>query len=171
MKPLKVGDLVIFRKNGKEWHHGKIVEVVNNRSYIITDSFDNYFRRNRRFIARTINDDFNASELLFEENVKKGYSNHLPEIQIVNQINIHDLHSIIDNNQNEENPTNIVIADESDLPVESDGDLPSEYETAESSESDASFEHNIGVNPVPGSQDGSTTRSGRVIRPPQRYGW
>lgn len=79
---LKLGDLIIFKKSGKQWHYGKIIGNVNNRSYIVQDSLDNYFRRNRRFIARTQNDDFNASDLVFEENVKSGYLNNLPEIQI-----------------------------------------------------------------------------------------
>lgn len=63
---------------GKEWHYGKVVGTVNGRSYIIRDSFDNYFRRNRRFIAKTQNNDFNASDLCFEENIKSGKSNKLP---------------------------------------------------------------------------------------------
>ena len=60
----------MFKKCGKEWNYGKIVSAFNKRSYIIRDTFDNYFRRNRRFIRKTKNGDFNASELLFEENVK-----------------------------------------------------------------------------------------------------
>lgn len=63
---LNVGDRVMFRKNGREWHYGKIVRKVNERSYIILDQFENYFRRNRRFIVTTVNRDFNASELLVE---------------------------------------------------------------------------------------------------------
>lgn len=80
-------DLVIFKKSGKEWHYGKIVAKFSDRSYIIKDSFDNHFRRNRRFIAKTKKEDFNASDLLFEENIKSGqdvFSNNLKEIQIVN---------------------------------------------------------------------------------------
>lgn len=76
LQALYVGDLVIFKKEGKEWHYGSIVEIVNDRSYIIKDSFDNHFRRNRRFIARTNNRNFNTSDLLHEANVKYS-SNHI----------------------------------------------------------------------------------------------
>lgn len=62
---LNVNDLIIFKKSGKEWNYGTIVGKVNDRSYIIRDSFDNHFRRNRRFIAKTKNIGFNSSDLLY----------------------------------------------------------------------------------------------------------
>lgn len=80
---LNLNDLVIFKKNNKEWHYGKIVGIVNDRSYIIQDTFQNHFRRNRRFTAKTKNNEFNASDLLFEENVKSGHLDNAPEIQII----------------------------------------------------------------------------------------
>lgn len=52
---------------------------------IVKDNFNNYYRRNRRFIAKSKNDEFNASELLFEENVfgKNLAQNSLKEMTIV----------------------------------------------------------------------------------------
>lgn len=167
---LNVGDLVIFKKNGKEWHYGKIVGLVNDRSYIIKDAFDNHFRRNRRFIARTKNEDFNAGDLLFEENIKSGYSNNLPEIQIARPI-VNFNEPI----QNEETPMNIVIADEPELPVEVEiqdyHNSSSEYETAGSDDSDTNMGSETEIIPEPVITDTYRTRSGRAVRPPQRYDW
>ena len=67
---LNFGDLVIFKKNGKEWNYGTIVGNVNGRSYIIRDNLENYFRRNRRFIAKTKNNEVNGEELMFEESIR-----------------------------------------------------------------------------------------------------
>lgn len=72
---LEVGDRVIFEKNGRECNYGRIVGNVNGRSYIVRDAFENFFRRNRRFIARTENNNFNASEMLFEEHIKRNIDN------------------------------------------------------------------------------------------------
>lgn len=53
---LNEGERIVFKKNGKElWHYGKIVKNVNERSYIVVDNYNNYYRRNRRFIAKTKN--------------------------------------------------------------------------------------------------------------------
>lgn len=68
---LNIGDNVIFKKNGREWHYGKIVRIVNRRSYVVRDTFGNHFRRNRRFIARTQNEGSNSSELLYEKHIEK----------------------------------------------------------------------------------------------------
>ena len=51
---------------------GVVVKRVNERSYVIRDNFGNCFRRNRRLITRTDNINFNASDLLYEENVGGG---------------------------------------------------------------------------------------------------
>lgn len=64
---LNDGDKVIFKRNGKEWTYGKIVRNVDGRSYVIIDDFENYYRRNRRFIVRTNNNDFDTSELLIQD--------------------------------------------------------------------------------------------------------
>lgn len=70
MPALNVHDRVIFKKNGRKWHFGKVVGNVNDRSYIIADNLGNHFRHNRRFIAKTNNNDFNSSEFLCEENIQ-----------------------------------------------------------------------------------------------------
>lgn len=153
--------MVIFKKRGKEWHYGKIVGNVNGRSYIIRDSFDNHFRRNRRFIAKSRNEDFNASDLMFEENVQSGSGINLPAIDIVrpqNNVNIE-----LDVTP----PPNDVIADELEQSVEIDNNISvSEYETADT-DSDASG----GGDSEPEVTPTIRTRSGRISKPPQRYGW
>lgn len=65
---LNLGDLIIFKKNGKEWNYGTIVGNVNGRSYIVKDNFENYFRRNRRFIAKTRNNEINGGEVFNSNN-------------------------------------------------------------------------------------------------------
>lgn len=47
-----VGDHVMFKKSGRKWHYGVISSIVNDRSYIIDDEKGNVFRRNRRQIVR-----------------------------------------------------------------------------------------------------------------------
>lgn len=69
---LSDGEKIIFKKNGKEWKYGKIVRRVNDRSYIIVDDFDNHFRRNRKFIVKTQNNDFNPGDVLLGENPING---------------------------------------------------------------------------------------------------
>lgn len=68
---LKVGERVLFKKNSKEWHYGQIVRDVNGGSYVIKDNFENHFRRNRRFITQTTNNDLNSSDLLVEDDPPK----------------------------------------------------------------------------------------------------
>lgn len=161
---LNVGDLVIFKKNGKEWHYGTIVASFNDRSYIIKDSFNGHFRRNRRFIAKTQNKDFNASDLLFEENIRRNVENpdNYKPIQIVPPI--------IDENEQGNVGQAIGPVDcdvEEQLPVLNDSTASSDdYQTAGSSGSEAEPENIITIKP-----DVRRTRSGRVSRPPQRYGW
>lgn len=184
------GNLVIFKKSGKEWHYGTIVAIFNDRSYVVRDSFGNHFRRNRRFIAKTKHEDFGASELLFEENVVKGHDNEInnfKEIQIVNPPS---------NNRNE----NYVNADNSvsvDLPysnrnenyVNADNsirvELPNndcnvdEPEPVNVVETPVAPDVNETTPDTTGSEAPSTslpstevrTRYGRIVKPPQRYGW
>lgn len=161
---LQVEDLVIFKKNGKEWHYGIIVGTVNDRSYIIRDSFNNHFRRNRRFIAKTKNKDFNASELLFEENIKLSYSDNLSEIQVVRPFKT---------NVNIEKSMDNVIVEEPELSVEHENNHESsEYETAgsEASEASSDSDNEVIVEHVT-QDDGYKTRSGRSVRAPTKYGW
>lgn len=63
---LNIGDRVRFKKTGQEWNYGTVVEDVNGRSWIIVDDFDNKFRRNRRFIVKSRNDDFDVIETLLD---------------------------------------------------------------------------------------------------------
>ncbi len=167
---LKVGDLVIFKKNSHEWNYGTIVGNVNDRSYIVKDSFDNHYRRNRRFIAKTKNSGFNASDMLFEEHIKNGLYNdnsNMKEIQIIpSPITGHcDI-------QHHDDTT--CEAEDSLLPVDIDTNNVSSdaYETAGSDESEADVDgHQEVIQPVPNQvQDNHrSTRSGRIVRPPIRY--
>lgn len=168
MSVLSVGDLVIFKKTGKDWHHGTIMGNVNDRSYIIQDSFGNYYRRNRRFIAKTTRNDFNASDLLYEEHIRKNVINapeSLREIQIVPP----PVRGEHDTSGNE--PTNCEVEDEL-LPValENTDSSDGEFVSAGSGESEAESE-NGNETPSPSGQEPNVTRSrsGRIIRPPKRF--
>lgn len=156
---LNVGDLVIFKKTGKEWHYsGTIVAIFNDRSYIIRDGFNNHFRRNRRFIAKTQNRDFNASDLLFEENIRNHVDNpdNFRPIQIVPPIDGDNIDRGIE-------PLDCEV--DEPLPVLNEGTASYEYQTAGSSGSETESETTINE------PDVRMTRSGRISRPPQRYGW
>lgn len=161
---LIMNELVIFKKNGKEWNYGTVASKVNDRSYIIKDSFNNFFRRNRRFIAKTKNSGFSASDLIFEENVKTNKECNLEkmkEIKIVPPVK-----------QSITIPENICEAKEPQLPVAVESNesvFSDEYETAGSgdSETDESVSNNeieLNLNNEP-----YRTRSGRTVRPPIRY--
>lgn len=166
-----MGDLVIFKKTGKEWNYGKIVGRVDERSYIICDSFGNFYRRNRRFIAKTKNSSFNASDLLFEENIRHNVANpdNFKEIQIVPP------QWPVTENRNRGIEPNYCTVEE---PVISDGEnvmhesSSEDYETAGStgSETGSDSEHETPT-PVVDSPETNLSRFGRAIRPPRRYGW
>lgn len=170
---LNVGELVIFKKNGKEWHYGKIIVSCNDRSYIIRDSFDNHFRRNRRFIAKTRNKDFNASDLLFEEHVKahiKDAPADLREIQIVNPTR----NNQIEDNVSTDNPTVVEASysncnvDEPVLSVEIENPVATATNQMipEKSGSEATGSQASSVTPA----EPLRTRSGRASRAPKRFG-
>lgn len=56
----------------------------NGRSYIVVDNFNNFFRRNRRFIAKTNNNQITQAELLLKENITRDNSkDSFKEINIV----------------------------------------------------------------------------------------
>lgn len=146
--------------------------IVNDRSYIVKDSFDNYYRRNRRFIARTNNVNFNASDLMYEENIKNNHNHNnlekLKEIQIVPSPG-----GLNDSTNCEANEN--VLLDMNKTLNESSSD---DYETADSSDSEAGV-----INPELNNSQNTVepelltqpnivkTRSGRTSRPPKRYGW
>lgn len=55
LTPLNEGQTVMFRKNSKDWCYGTVVRKVNDRSFVVKDSFGNHFHRNRRFLSSTTN--------------------------------------------------------------------------------------------------------------------
>lgn len=76
LMPLSVGDRVIFKKCSKEWQHGTVTRDVNGRSYIIRDGFGNHFRRNRRFIKRTTNGGSELRDVPVEDHHIEYSHNH-----------------------------------------------------------------------------------------------
>lgn len=168
---LDIGDSVIFKKSGNEWNYGMIVGNVNNRSYVIRDSFRNCFRRNRRFIAKTRNRGFVASDLLFEENIGSGGANitdQMKEIVIVPPTCQGQVAPEGDNDVN-----NDCEVDEPELPVVVEADEASSsdnYETAGDNDSETDSDGAGAPQMMPANVP-YRTRYGRNVRPPQRYGW
>lgn len=162
---LNVGDTVIFKKKSKEWNYGTIVGTVNGKSYIVRDSFNYHFRRNRRFIAKSMNTGFNTSDLLFEESLirNENEGDDREEIQIVVP-----RQNVIGN----PSPVIPVVGPSVDLDNMSD-----HYDTAESDTSetdgvlDGALASPVQTEVLASPTQSRTTRSGRVSRPPQRYGW
>ncbi|XP_062701081.1 uncharacterized protein K02A2.6-like isoform X1 [Aedes albopictus] len=52
-----IGDRVLFKKNSKEWHYGQVIRDVNGKSFIVRDNFGSHYRRNRRFMTKTTNNE------------------------------------------------------------------------------------------------------------------
>lgn len=156
MPVLNEGDLVIFKKkNGKEWHYGKIVAAFNDRSYIIKDSFDGYLRRNRRFIAKTKNENFNASDLLFEQNISK--QNNSPDSLRESQIVVPSHSNWNENNVNTDNSAMVEISSNTNS-----CDIDEPVLSGRSVNPVAAFTNTANVTPV----EPVTTRCGRVIKTP-----
>lgn len=167
---LGIGDKVIFKKNSKEWNYGTIVGDVNGRSYVVRDNFDYHFRRNRRFIAKTKNNELDPGELLLEEGALTDKSGHGPiQVHVVPPgeppINIGH------NDTNDEvNEAELSVID-NDVPASSSSE---EYDTADSnvSESESDTEPaQLPVNEPPPQQETGVSRYGRVRRPRQMYGF
>lgn len=57
LKPLVLGDRVMFKKTANEWvyGYGLVTDIANDRSYIVKTATNDFFRRNRRFIVRSNN--------------------------------------------------------------------------------------------------------------------
>lgn len=170
LSTLGIGDSVIFRKDGNKWTYGTIVGTVNDKSYIIKDQFDNHFRRNRRFIAKTRNNGFEASELMVEErfvNTHQNNNENLEEIQITTP------KSAMQQQTSFEHPENVTV-DEFDLPAVNNNEASSdEYETAGSNDSETDGDDNIPIQninaPIRNPNEWYRTRSGRPVIRPSRY--
>lgn len=160
---MNIGDKVIFKKNGREWNYGKITGNVNGRSYIIEDNINNFYRRNRRVIAKTNNNVITQGDIILEEN----NLNNLKEINIVPPM------ARRRNDENPEIPNQIEFDNE-----EAQNELTANISGDESFESalSSSFEHEPESNE--NTDDSSAnhtgyyrTRSGRTVIPPKRYGF
>ncbi|XP_055591841.1 uncharacterized protein K02A2.6-like isoform X1 [Uranotaenia lowii] len=167
LPPLNIGEKVIFRKNAKEWHYGIVYRIVNERSYVIKDYIGNFFRRNRRFIAKTQNSGFDSSDILFEDHLAKLVNNNEKQIQIVPL-------------PNQSSPENLAVEPEVIVKVENESPNTSIYFDAYE-DSENSYDVKLEVDPIPdidplmldtsihNDHQSYKTRSGRVVRPPKRY--
>lgn len=180
---LDVGTRVIFKKNGKEWHYGRIVRSVDDRSYIVVDDYENHYRRNRRFIAKAYGNGINTSEMLGEE---MDLRNRLQEAagRIVPPAAVHQSYP-----QQPTEPGNVTlprssvdthrrpsVTSEPETGSENAGEVSqsSTYFDAESdSQSSDEEPPDQEVNPEPMELPTNApyrTRSGREVRPPDFYG-
>ncbi|XP_055906731.1 uncharacterized protein K02A2.6-like [Eupeodes corollae] len=69
---LNENDKIMFKKDEKDWLYGTISKKVNDRSYIVNDSEDNKFRRNRRHIRCSLN---RAPSNLLNDDIYTGNGN------------------------------------------------------------------------------------------------
>lgn len=65
LKELEIGERVMFKikKQDKEWRYGTVHRVEGNRSYVIRDKNDRYYRRNRIMIKCTFNTENDVDEV------------------------------------------------------------------------------------------------------------
>ncbi|KAK4885239.1 hypothetical protein RN001_001510 [Aquatica leii] len=78
---LERGDKILFQKENK-WNKGQIIDKYNDRSYIITDTLGNKFRRNRKFLNKTnLTVNVCDSELLYED----LYINKVSNNNVINE--------------------------------------------------------------------------------------
>lgn len=159
---LQIGDRVIFKKNGKEWNYGCIIGVANDRSYIIRDNFDKHFRRNRRFIAKSFNNEIEGGAFLFDDNiVAQQNKTVINDNAIYNEIRIMP-------SCNNNRDTAASHMDEPEIPVANETNLSSEESTAAGTD-DSEVLMSDQETTVDGSSLESSnyyrTRSGRESRP------
>lgn len=164
---LNVGDKIIFKKNGKEWHYGQVTRKVNERSYIIRDYFGNHFRRNRRFISRSQNEGFNSSDQLFEENFERSKDQPQHPIIVPPHLNTAD-NTVNDSDQLTQAESDHSLAGSPNSSIYYDADQDS-FESDNEPQMNMTDTEN---HSPPNSDDDNVpyrTRSGRVVRPPSRY--
>lgn len=133
---------------------------MNERSYIIVDNFNNHFRRNRRFIAQTTNNDINTSDLLFEDGVMSANNDNPPNTTptVPLQYTTHMNNNLQSGNNNPE------LREIQELDSSS-----SFYDTASDGSNTDEENERVIVNDFHQPVE-TRTRSGRVVKPPQMYG-
>lgn len=166
---LDVGTRVIFKKNGREWHYGRIARSVNERSYIVVDDYDNHYRRNRRFIAVAHGNGFNTSEMLSEElnEQMQGSQAERPVMEAPPRVVVPN-----GNHANAQEDTRRPLREltpepQSSSESESDASFYFDAESADDSELVAEVEPAVDV---PGEPVPYRTRYGRQVREPKRFG-
>lgn len=168
---------MIFKKRSKEWQYGTVTRDVNGRSYIIRDGFGNHFRRNRRFIRRSTNKDTALPDMPIEDqNIEYSQKQINPfELPTASQ------HDVLDRSPvfvSQPQPTSLKSnngTDEDSARAVSPGLSP----TLASSPRAESYIDPILSQPQSNLHDFlsnepqsecQTSRKGRLIKPPQRYG-
>nr|XP_029732663.1 uncharacterized protein LOC115268706 [Aedes albopictus] len=171
---LNIGDSVIFKKNGKEWHYGQIVRIVNSRSYVVRDGFGNHFRRNRRFIAKTRNGGPNANELDYEDHIAKYLNRPDRPARVI----VPSYLCVSRSTPDQPPPVNLDFQEgersepqspDTSLSLEAD---PESFYTASDSESPIDVDLSNAMSESDSDDTSRSvpykTRSGRVVRPPNR---
>lgn len=157
---LNIGDQVIFKKNSKEWYYGTVKENVNGRSYIVRDNFNNYFRRNRRFISKAKNNGFNVDEMPFENEFLSNVFNRSENVREFENVQPNSAsgqtHDIINESVNNFEcppvPQDCVDAPEIQKTVQDNRPIEIQLESNNKEQI-------------------VTTKSGGIVKPPNRYGW
>lgn len=182
---LDIGTRVIFKKNGREWHYGRIERNVSDRSYIVVDDYDNHYRRNRRFIAKAYGDGINTSEMLGEEmdlrdRLQEGTSRIVPPAVVRQPQQPTETGNATLPRTNVDTHRRPGVSSESEDGSDSDGDVsqPSMYFDAcgdsHSSDDellDTSVEPEVNTEPANlATNEPYRTRSGRQVRRPDFYG-
>ena len=164
---LNVGDLIMFKKNGKDWCYGTIVSKFNKRSYIVRDNFNNEYRRNRRLITITKNNFINTSDMLYENYFKKFpyVNNYSQEASKKLNITVPPLENKITNSDD------INLTHQADCsvtaPAVANYDENTEHDTLNQSQETRLSNNN---EPLLATKTPDTRRSSRQIKKPNRYG-
>lgn len=127
-----------------------MVGIVSDSFYLIKDTMDKFFRRNRRHLAKTKNQNFDPSELLLEDETLT--TENMPKQAII-------VPPVVENFQ----------PDKSFESFDSFHSLSSDEELDQRQRSESYSEMSQLM--VDRSLTDVTTRSGRVVRPPIRYGY
>lgn len=174
---LEVGKRVNFKKNSKEWHYGRIVRHVNDRSYIVVDDYDNHYRRNRRFIAKAFADGIDTSEMLSEEFMSADPTNKSLPVPIAPPVAVQSSTDCGTPTASEFSNTGSrrqSTSGESSASGPIDEPSQSSYYDASSNVYSSSENESPTMDDPPAAPPVAgpyRTRSGRTIRPPQRYGF
>lgn len=177
MPVLNPGDRIMFKKDSKEWKYGNIVKKVNDRSYIVVDSFGNQLRRNRRFITKTVNNDYDSSELLYEDDVTNYRDNierstvNTPDESSSSGGGSDSCLTYDEDIRQGSKITDQSVEESSDSSVYYEADCDSYLSVSDPEDCNTHKKSpDVGPLPIPPTICSPyTTRSGRISRPPERF--